>query len=78
MAGWSQLSETKHSEKEKKNKPKTTNHLKADALNNYIWVCIWSTHNLSGASDVLADSLTAVLLRETELHGLRSPSATRP
>jgi len=72
MAGWSQLSsETKHSKKKKKKKKKkqktkTINCPKAGALNNWIWVCLWSIHNLAGASDVLIDSSTAMLLRERQ------------
>ncbi len=62
----------------KKQNTKTINCPKTAALNNRIWVCIWSIHNLSGASDILVDSLTAVLLRETEIRGFWSLSATRP
>lgn len=52
--------------RKKKQKTKTINCPKAGALNNWIWVYIWSIHNLSGASDVLIDSLTAMLLRERQ------------
>ncbi len=37
-------------------------------------MCIWSIHNLSGASDILVDSLTAVLLRERDSWLLKSVS----
>ncbi len=59
----------------KKQNTKTINRPKTAALNNRIWVCIWSIHNLSGASDILVDSLTAcVIERDRDSWLLKSVS----